>query len=199
MLKAFDSTLQGTNNAIRLLCDLKLDFKADPYNFIGQMRTMKAAFSSLDIKVEDIQRYFVWNALNSRFQTHITHITNKSSPSFQEIEDSFFEATDRYLKEQKLSEKRDKVREPPPPRSIQSENNSTNFAVNISQTSKSKFCPLCAKDKKNKDHDIKFCPIYDTASKKISKLIEINGCRLCGYGNHDSTRCCYKFPTKCKK
>ena len=110
--KAFDSTLQAKHNAIKLLSNLKLDLKTDPYSFIGQMRTMKSNFDSLSISVPDIQQFFVWNALNSKFQTHITNITNKTSPSLTEIEECIFEATDRYVREQKLLDKKDKPKEP---------------------------------------------------------------------------------------
>ena len=167
--KAFDSTQHAKHNAIKLLSNLKLDFKTDPYSFIGQMRTMKSNFDSLSISVPDIQQFFVWNALNSKFQTHVTNITNKTSPSLTEIEECIFEATDRYIREQKLLDRKEKPKEPQSFQTLSPklEKGSSNMAVHISGSSKGKFCPLCAKDKKPKDHELRNCRVYDNPNKKL--------------------------------
>ena len=109
LLEAFDNKLNAKYSALKSLSDLKLSTNTDPYSFIGEMRTVLANFQSLQISVEDVQQFYVWNALNSKFQSHLTNITNNSMPTLQEITENIFEATNRYNKEMKLPEKRENV------------------------------------------------------------------------------------------
>ena len=118
--KAFGSTVGAKFEVIEQMSNLKLTSRTDPYVFIGEMRTVSSNISSLNITVEDILQFFVWNSMNDRFQNHLTNITNKSRPSFQEIQENIFEATTRYLKNQDKNDSK----------SFHAENKRTNQDVN---------------------------------------------------------------------
>ena len=78
--KTFDCTLNAKYVLIEKLAKLKLLNGADPYSFVGEMRTIVAGLDSLQLTVQDVAQYFIWHALNDQFQTHLIAITNKSKP-----------------------------------------------------------------------------------------------------------------------
>ena len=98
LFEAFDSTNTSKYETISKLAKLKMSIGADPYVFIGELRTIIANFKSLEITCDDLIQFFTWNGLNREFQSHVTNITNKFRPSLEEINLSLFEATDRYKK-----------------------------------------------------------------------------------------------------
>jgi len=191
--KAFDRKVNSKHDLIKEMCELKLALDADPYSFIGDMRTIIAGFDSLKITVPDVLQYFIWNSLNVDFQNHLTNITNKSKPELADINEHIFEATERYLKqtESKKLRSRDKTE-------TRSKNETLNMAINVKQKTKA-FCALCHGDSAEKSHELRNCPIYNTPSKRISKLKSIKACTKCGFINHDTTQCKFKFSSMCRK
>jgi len=191
--KAFDREVNTKHDMIKNLTELNLHLGKDPYTHIGEMRTIIAGFESLKITVEDVLQYFMWKALDVKFQDHLTHITNKSRPGLKEIIDSMFEATDRYVKQLK-------------PESFAVKNKKTeqkeqlSMAVNVENfKTKNKFCILCEKDGKNKNHDMRNCENYKTSFQKINKLKSMKACAKCSFRNHETAKCKYKFSSMCRQ
>ena len=203
--KAFDSTVNAKNDLIKKLSSLQLTNSTDPYSYIGEVRTVIAGVESLEINMNDVLQYFVWEGLNTRFQEHLVQITNKSNPSITEITDNYFEGTDRYLKQNanhgnlkssksgykfENSKHSYSANEVPIP--------STTMAVNIKNNkTKDWFCALCRSDGKSHDHPMRSCINYDTPTKKVDKLKSLKGCIKCSFSNHATNKCQFKFTSNC--
>ena len=104
--KAFGSEILRKFETLQSLSDLSLTYQSDPYAFIGKVRTIRNSFSALNITVENVLQFFIWNSLNDRFKLQLTQITNKNRPSLHEIEENLFEAAERYIALEKKSEKK---------------------------------------------------------------------------------------------
>ena len=191
LIKAFDNEIETKFEIIKRMSNLKLGFNDDPYTFIGDMRTVIAEFESLKINVQEVIQFFVWNGLNQKFQDHLISITNKSKPGLTEISDCIFEATNRYSKSKISNEKNFKSP------NLESKPNYSNssYAIDVKP---GKFCCLCKFDGFEKNHDLRDCKKFPTAQLKVNKLKAINGCLRCGFGNHITKNCRYKFFSNCR-
>jgi hypothetical protein len=196
LVQAFASSTTQKYSAIKRLSELKLDMSGDPYNFVGEMRTILNSFKNLKIDVNTILNYFIWTGLNSNFQTHLIQIANNNKPSLEQIESNIFEATERYIRSLVLANhpkpvncNNFKIKE--------SEYNSTNLAVNV-KTKSYNICNLCKHDKNEYDHKLFKCIIYDTAIKKVEKLKLIGSCSKCSFQSHDTKNCRFVFSSNCK-
>ena len=189
---AFDNAFNAKNDVIKRLSNLKQKH-GDPYEFIGELKSITTNFKSLEIETEDVLQFFIWQSLDNRFQTHLTQITNKSKPSLEEIENNLFEACSRYIKE---------IETNPKTKSLYQEsfaNHSTAMAVNFTpKSSKDVFCGLCQSDKRPCDHAIRHCSVYATPKQKFEKLKALGGCIKCSFVNHKSSECKFKFSSPCK-
>ena len=196
--KAFDSTLSSKYELLYKLSDINLPMDADPYPFIGEMRTIIAGLRSLEISVDDICQFFVWKGLNEKFQSHLVNITNKSKPSIDEINEHVFEATERYLKQiEKSTEQKTKSRYVPS-YVKQNENLHANAAaVNIKPKKLHISCVLCTSDNKKSDHYLRECDVYSTSKAKFDKLRTIQACTKCSFRNHEAKNCTFKFRSPC--
>ena len=74
--KAFDCALTNKFTLVQRMANLKLQKSTDPYSFIGEVRSIMSGMKSSDLKLEDVQQYFVWKAMNPEFQSHLVNITN---------------------------------------------------------------------------------------------------------------------------
>ena len=163
------------------------------------MRSTISGIQALKMVVDDFVRYFIWRGLNSDFQAHLVAITNKSKPSLTEINDSIFEATNRYIKqncgEKNLLDVKRKTFNTP-------KTNSQEFgaaAVNVNRSDKPKiYCLLCFKDKRDKNHLMRDCPIYKSSRSKYDKLKQLKCCTKCSFSNHESNSCKFVFKTNCR-
>ena len=192
LTQAFDSTDRSKHDIISSLANLKLGANEQPYNYIGQIRTIIAAVKSLDITVEQIIQYFVWNGLNREFQSHLTSITNKCKPTLDEINASIFEATERYMKQ--LSYKNnDKTKT----NYSDKNNDSTVMAINVKSEKSNVFCILCSSEKKPKDHYLRNCTVYISAKNKFDQLRKIKACTKCAF-NHETSDCKFVFKSNCR-
>ena len=63
---------------------------------LKSMCTAECNFESLNISVDDILTYFVFNGLNDLFKSQLTVITNSLRPDLKSITENFFTATERY-------------------------------------------------------------------------------------------------------
>ena len=181
LLKAFASKTNQKFNAIHMLSDLKLDHDTDPYAYIGDVRTVISTFNSLNIDVQTILNYFIWNGMNESFQNHLIQITNCNKPSLTDIENNLFEATERYNRQ------REKIREVKP-KTVKLKSDSIVDKVNISSNNialnvdtkitkpKFKICNLCKDDGVDCNHLMVHCQKYPSASEKVNKLKCMKAC-----------------------
>ena len=186
---AFASPVTQKFDCIKRLTDLTLKVNDDPYNYIGEMRSIVSSFKALNIDTDTILQYFFWNGLNEKFQSTLIQITNNSKPSLDEINENIFRATERYLK---LKESRGADKKMPTGHSASAL--STN--VKIQQFV---HCNLCKADGLDANHKLRDCPIYDTSASKFNKLKELGHCTKCSFSNHKTNNCKFKFASKCKQ
>ena len=191
---AFDSSEKSKENLIDTLASLKLGNNEEPYKYIGQVRTLISGIKSLNITTDDFMRHFVWQGLNPAFQNHIIAITNKTSPTFQEISDNLFDAADRYNKT--LSVTKPVAARTRADSSYNKSNDAVAMATNVQR--KPQWCNLCRHDKKPSEHNISRCPVYETGKAKCDKLRQLKHCLKCAFSNHDTSKCQFNFKNKCR-
>lgn len=191
LIKAFDSDLVCKYKIIQKLAELKLPAGSEPYEFIGEMRTILAGVRSQEISTDDILQYFIWHALNIDFQAHLVSITNKTRPNLEQIQGNIFEATERYNKQME-EKKTTKFRSAPATVSAAA------AAINVDLKKTNYTCFLCSSDKKSADHSMFSCPNYDNARKKVDKLKSLNACANCSFRNHTTANCHFNFKSNCR-
>ncbi|XP_068214776.1 uncharacterized protein [Palaemon carinicauda] len=102
---AFASTDLQKYNTVRMFSELKLKSSDDPFSYIGRVRSLIENVKLLKMKGDDFAQYFVWEGLNETFKQHLISITNNVRPSLEDIQEHFFEASDRYLQDSKAHSK----------------------------------------------------------------------------------------------
>ena len=191
-----------TSQKFRVIADLsKLKMKKNLYEFVSEMKVIKDRFSTLSINIETILQYFFWNAMNPAFQGQLINICNNNKPTLNDIEANIYKAIDRY-KELNLHVG-DEYRKSEAC-SFSSKNEVEGFAVDISSprpkysSSKKLFCSLCSnKNDDMDDHQTSNCPQYKTAESKLKRLKSINACCRCGFYNHSTKECNFRFNNPC--
>ena len=205
---AFDSTISSKEDLLRKMEDLNLRYNDDPYTFIGHMKSVISSAKTLEVTRDDILQYFVWKSMNDRFQSHLTQITNSSSPSLEEIESNIFEAAKRYVKQ------KNRFKDQKRPRNAEDllketsttmaanvqhrQETATTMATNVHQGKPKIPCWLCKSDNKNSDHAMRDCKSYITPKMKVDKLKQIKACAKCSFKNHTTPQCTYKFSSNCR-
>ena len=170
---------------IKRLTRLNLSYNGEVYTYISEYRAIKYSFTKLGISVDDILLYFVWNFIPKAFQNQFVHINNTNNPTLKQIDDSIFEAADRFCS----------IRRNPGNKSQSSalvaevEDDTTGLAAKVSVKPRQKTCSLCASDKAHCDHAIYNCTRYPTADDKIAKLKALKACLACGFSNHYARDC----------
>lgn len=167
---------------IKMLSELNLEECDDAFEYISKFKTVLENVKTLNLSTDSICQYFIWNGFNDAFKNIMIGITNETYPSLENIENYYFKACERYTHKPKRKR----------------ENVSSNYAVKV-KTSKNKiiYCPLCENDGKNSNHYLNQCTVYVSPQSKIEKLDKINACSKCGYGNHNTENCKFKFKNKC--
>ena len=176
-------------NTIKLLSEINLDNYDDPFEYVSKMKTIQENVKKLKITAETVLQYFFWSGLNDSFQKIMVSITNHTWPSLHEIDEHFFTACERYTHKSKKKK----------------ESSSTNLAVKVSPkdggtaAGSVKFfpCSLCSVDTVKADHSIRRCDKYTTPKSKVDQLRKVNGCKRCGFVNHSTSRCTYRFKESC--
>ena len=200
---AFASPLTQRYKVIKKLSELKLTLNSDVYEFISEIRSIRSSIDVMKIDIELVLQYFVWTAMNERFQNQLVQITNNSKPSLQLIMDNIFPATERYLKlNEKIDDRRSRQNNNSQGRS---NNNYTspiktnNLAVNVNYPKKGSknICPLCNIGGKNVTHSLRECRTYPTPTDKVNKLKSLNYCIKCSFVNHSTDQCKFVFKSKC--
>ena len=196
LVSAFASPEIRKFSSIKRLTELKLGYEDEPFEFISKVKMLCESVKSLNITSDDFLQYFVWEALNKGFQTHLTNITGKTKPSIKEILDNFFTANERYSSD--LKSRKYKVNNQNSPKHQKS---SSSLAVNVNTKSSNTAtnCSLCSKlDEKECDHSLSRCTKFSNPKVRIEKINQLKGCVKCGYMNHVTQQCKFKFQRKCR-
>ena len=200
LIDAFDDKQKAKNTVIKRLVSLNLSSSNNSFSYIGEMKTVLNDIESNKITVADISQYFVWNSLDKKFQNHLTHITNKATPTLDDIKTNIWEANNRYIKENvnyskdssRSFEKKVKSKD-----TLEKENPKTvSMAIGVKQEL---ICKLCQKSGKDSKHDFRKCINFDTPQKRIAQIKLLKGCCKCGWLNHQANKCTYTFNSNCRK
>ena len=186
LLKALASDDAQRFKVLRQLSQLKLSPHCDPYEYISKVRLIIERVRKLNISVDNVLQFFIWEGLNDSFKTHLVHITNTSKPALSDIVDKFFEASERYCSQ---PNKVNHFKLNPAKNATSSVPEATSLAVDAKYVRQSNFkpCSLCSKfDGTQADHPIYKCTKFDTAEAKLEKLKQLRGCVKCSNTNHNS-------------
>ena len=83
-------------NVIKQMCELRLTYTSEPFQYISDIRKIMQAFQQLSI-----MQYFFFTGLNESFKNHLILLTNNIRPTLSEIM-IVFTANERYSASQKL-------------------------------------------------------------------------------------------------
>ena len=191
LTRAFASKVTQQFQAIKSLADLKFSPKL-PYEFVGKMRQIQEAFTSLSITADIMLQYFFWHAMPENLQNHFIAISNSNRPTLADIERITFEAMERYIDSSRTSKTTEKLPDV------------NNYAVSLEkykakESNPKQFCSLCSVDgNKIHSHSTYNCQVFPTPEKKLEKLNERKGCVKCGNTTHPTNLCRFKFKQSCK-
>ena len=191
---ALASPVIRKNNLIKQLSQIKLNYNDEPFEFISKLRNIFEALKKLKVNIEDFICFFAWQGLNDSFKTHLVNITGNTRPELKDILDNFFDACDRYRETQS----RFKRNESKVQNKVDSEK--TSFAANIKYETKNMYkkCSLCGPNA-DSDHSISQCSKFLTPEQKIIQIEKLKGCVRCGYMNHNTESCRFKFNSRCQR
>ena len=190
--QAFGNETLNKFDALRRLSEIKLTYKSNPYEFVGEMRIIQSLFENLKIEVKDVLHYFLWQAMTPNLQNQLVNICNDNKPNLDKINANIFKALDRYIEVGEQIKGRQYVKN-----NTVSEATSFAAAVTSYKDSRKKFCSLCTDKDKCFDHNTKDCPEFKSAESKVSRIESLGGCKKCGYSNHSVANCKFKFSRKC--
>ena len=188
LMEALASPTTQKFETLDKLVNLKLPYDKDPYLYASEFRVIQESIGTLKIDVNFIIQYFIWKGMNQTLQNQFISITNVNRPSLELINTHLFAALERC---QSMSKKYIE-------RKSHSKDLSTSAnAINISQNNnKFKPCSLCGIES---DHPIYKCSKFSTPQSKIDKLLELKGCKLCSYLNHETKNCKFNFKNRCSR
>ncbi|XP_064116582.1 uncharacterized protein LOC135222425 [Macrobrachium nipponense] len=170
-------------NVIKQLSEMKLEYGTDPFSYIGKITNVTETFSTLEIKVDDILQYFIWQGMNESFKAQLVNVTNHVRPSLEEIKEKFFEASERYMDVTRKFNERGKSSTSLAV-NVKYEDNETNRISNADATSPRKKCTLC-----QENHARHKCIKYKEPEHKLRRLAELNGCKKCANIGHTTDKC----------
>ena len=210
---AFSSELDQKFSIIDRLIKVKVNNPKDFFGWVSEVKILSENARRLNIDRDTFFQYFVWKGMSGNIKKEFITITKNSEPSFDEILDSAYtvrkilvSTTETSFAKQTFSA------------SISDNSNQNQFSASISdiasdvdngqyssvntvRNSKSnkKSCQLCLSDKEAnaESHNIFECKKYDSPVGKLNKIKKLNGCTRCGYLNHITEKCTYKFKGKC--
>ena len=188
LIEALASPITQKFNVIKQLSQLKLSNSTDPFQYIGNLRSIDESFQYLKISIQDVIQYFCLTGMNDSFKSQLILLTGKTKPSFEDIKKYFFEANERYtslLKSNQTSS------------SDISKESTVGFATKVDfKSSKGIFhvCPLC---ETNNEHAINKCRKYGNSIAKIERLRVIDRCTKCAGIKHTEENCKFKFSRRC--
>lgn len=83
-----------TLSLLSRLSKLKLEAGRNPYEFIGEMKTLERGFRNSNVNVDTVLQYFFWNAIPTELQSQLIIICNNDKPSLEmvDIKENIFKA-----------------------------------------------------------------------------------------------------------
>ena len=186
-------------SAIKQLSEMKMLPESDPFEYVSLMKNLTQTVVNLSLGYEDFLRYFFWHGMNESFKQHMTQITNSSKPTLKQINDSFFEASERYqesLKSCKFKKFHKVHTEKTTPTK-----SASGYAAKVTfEKEKLKFhpCVLCSTVDCDASHPIYKCERFPDARSKVDKLILLKGCTKCSNLRHTNENCTFRFFNRCK-
>ena len=200
--QAFASNVTQQYDAIRRLSKLKLTKDGSAYEFVSEMRVICDLFADLNITNEIVLQYFIWHGMPSSLQTQLVNICNTNKPDLEMIKNKIFPAIDRF------NELNDCVKTNGQIFYSKSEGCMENFAANIdygknvnrsgNKMQKPSFCSMCSSgDRRESSHATKDCHVYSSPQTKVDKLRKMGACTRCGFSNHETSKCRFKFSKPC--
>ena len=187
LLEALGSKEKITHDAISKLLNLSCPQGKDPIIFVSEVRLIQQSIHELKLDMSSIIQYCIWDKLNPTLKTQFRLITNKNTPSLQEIEDNFFDAIHRYNSVNESESINKNIVEKP-----EKGENLNAFATSINFNRDD--CVLC-KTEASVGHSIQHCNKYPTAKDKLDRLKALNRCSRCTRPH--SGYCRYDFKTRC--
>ena len=192
--EAFADVLNQQYSVIKRLSELSKIDTTDPYVFIGEIRLIQDLFVSLGLNIDLILQYFIWSALSGSIQNQLINMGKDNRPNLKFINENIFRALDRVRELESIAQTPSKL----------PENLASNcFAVDVETVSPSpdsspskKFCSLC---KGHEGHLTKDCPKYEEPGDKVNRLKTVGGCTKCGFLNHETVKCMFRFRKRCFK
>ena len=121
-------------------------------------------------------------------------ICNSNKPSLDQINENIFKAIDRANDFMEFKSSKN---------TLKNNRDTNSMAVGVvspqnANSNKSLFCSLCStQTDRVTNHATKDCTEYLSIESKIKRLKSINGCTLCGYSNHATNKCKFKFQKNC--
>ena len=201
-------------NICKQMSEIELKANTDPFEYMSSMKNIIETSKNLNMSLEDVFQYFFWNGLNNSFRKQLTLITNQSKPSLSLILDNYFDASERYLSENKVEKLESKNKNSyvnfnfRPKKESEKPNFTNNYAANVKFDAKAsnikstiKPCILCCKisSSNNTEHSINNCPRFTTPKEKVAKLKELKACTKCAMTSHGTFDCKFNFFSKCSK
>ena len=186
LTSALASTEIQKHNVIKQISELKLGYNTEPFQYISDVRKILQSVESLEISVDDILTYFVFNGLNDLFKSQLTLITNSLRPDLKDITENFFMANERYENARKNKPGKSQMRN-----DVETATHAINSNVVVSNPFNR--CPLCDKS----DHGINKCKVYPQPADKLAKLKKLNGCTKCSNTDHFTEACNFRFRKPC--
>ena len=217
LIKAFASRDCQISTLMSRLSKLRLGYKQEPYKFYSEITSIRQACIKLNVKVEEILAHEVLEAMNAKFREKIVAVTNKETPTLDEIMNNFHAAAQRYNKggnenyqrhgseggarprynhEGGAKPKHSYEGTSKPKQGGSGGKFTSAHAADVNLVSKHKErtpkCSLCDEE----SHWAQECPKYSTPKAKCERLNQIGGCTKCASSFHNESKC---YRTKNKK
>ena len=193
---AFENSITQKFNAVSRLS--KLHMNSNLYEFVSEMKVLKSRFAELEIDVDTIFQFFVWSGMTTDFQNQLISICNSNKPSMEEIESNIFKAIERYNEIKNSTKVKSTKVNKVDDDSLQGFAASVYQKVGFDSSKRKYFCSLCSdKYSKVSDHLTKDCTVYKLPDDKVKRLRVLGACTRCGYANHDTNGCNFKFNKSC--
>jgi hypothetical protein len=203
LTESFSNEIPQKFKIIEKLTNIKFSGGEDPYILYADIQKIIESFSELNIDINTILLYFVWNGFSTEFQDTFVNILNKAYPTLDEINEKFIEACNRYMLQQKSNacflNKSHHAKN-----NYNSQYNSTsNFAANLNSNNgavmnKYSNCLLCKKIG-NSNHSVPKCTRFNSSDKKIAQAKKLKLCFKCLSPEHFASACNYETKGNCYK
>ena len=178
---------------------MTLGYNDEPFEYVNDIRKIQESVKTLSLDVHDVMQYFFLKGMNDTFKSQLIQITNHNKPTVDEITKHFFDANERYQsvrpsKAKKVSVDGNVSSKPGDSKA----GKTTTLANNLNVKSNPfKSCTVCSDVTSTANHSISKCTKYKSASDKVQKLQQLNGCVKCASITHETKNCSFRFFKRC--